>query len=152
MKNKIVYLFIISMVVVSSCKKEEQQPYSGGVQGGIVTTYIRGYVKDSATNLPLQGAIINNSSISTNVYGRYVCAITYNNNPKYCPPYTAIEAITNNKIGWINLATYYLIPNDTITAPNIYVIPASFAKLHVKDTTMTAAASVHLSCSYEYYY
>ncbi len=148
MKNKILYFFILSMVFFSTCKKEEELPPAIEPTYGSVTAYIRGYVKDSATNLPLFGAIVNNTLLASNINGRYLISYSYNTNPKYQPPIAAITAVTNNEVGWIGLSIGNLIPNDTVTAPVIYAIPASFIKLHVKDTAMTTRASVSINCHY----
>ncbi len=146
MENKVTLFFIFLSLLISSCKKEEEQ--NPNTHGDSKMTYydLQGTVFDSLTGMPDSGAIvylnaINDFPDTANSAGHYSFRIASMTGP----PHGDIDvlAITNNKAGKLTFPGSSLVSGGSITLPSLYIVPKGYIKTHIIDTTQTSLVSIN---------
>lgn len=154
MKNRIL-LFIGFVILISSCKKkdEETDPHAGS----LVThySYVKGIVIDSITGLPLPNAKVFCSSTpftindsyspnadSTDINGAYIIRMEwrtgygYSSGYQYKPSDSTnhyVNSYSSNLSNFNNFKWWQLLENDTLTLPNLATRPNGYIGTHIKD-------------------
>lgn len=143
----------------SSCKKEEDDCPKCGP--GVTThyAYVKGYVIDSISGLPVSNAIAYKSNgvfsegkgyhnVPTDANGMYILEFDwptgvghFGTEYLYRPDDSInfyINGFSNDKCGFLAADWGVLIENDTVLLPNVYLSPGGYISTHIKDTLLSS--------------
>ena len=152
--GKMCFTLLVSILLFSSCKKEEDDC----PKCGVVTThyaYVKGIVIDSTTGLPLPNAIVYSSRYvfssgdssgpgidTTDINGAYTRGIIWYVGRSLSSGLLSrpedstdiyINSYSNNSCNFLKFKWGQLIENDTITLPTILAKPYAYVSSHIKD-------------------
>ncbi|MCX6294682.1 MAG: hypothetical protein NTX97_01220 [Bacteroidetes bacterium] len=152
--RKIFFYFLISAAIFSSCKKEKDGCPKCGAGMYMHFAYVKGYVLDSITGMPIVNAKVYDSdwpfkgyslspNDSTDATGMYVRKVGWWEGTPYGDGWETgkpadsadvyVNAYTGNICGFFKFKGYQLIENDTITISNINSVEDGYITMHIKD-------------------